>query len=412
MLASKPSRFEVLDKSPVLHGFQVLIQQVVGTVRRRNLLTPCWDQWLIGSAAAATRHPIALGNLGDGSDTNPSSTPTIHRVLCIRVSASAWEMETHARLMMDAKPGRRSVVRARRHWAGREAAGFAEDPEVRSLRVPIDDDRGRVPLGFAFFVWRPTAATRRSSPREMKKKKKSPADQLVGDEVQQPRMIRHAISSSRSTGLVLVPSPVSHSCSVVLRRAVRHPPKSTKFPRRKNGSLRSAPAPFAYYLQCPQQKKPTFSWVRFPTVYSCRRRATAVESPAGPPRRRASGDPALVSQVAEVIGDCKSGRAFVPAQQASCALPIGMLCAIRLSMNWSGAYRIVPCLESDGCRRCSAHDSRRAHRPLVGVLHGTAREFAAAVGGHRTTTRWMPPAGRPCKCSRARWVCSRVLTPG
>lgn len=98
--------------------------------------------------------------------------------------------------------------------------------------------------------------------------------------------------------------------------------------------------------------------------------------------------------------------------RTSCALPIGMLCAIRLSMSWSGAYRIVPCLESDGCRRCSAHDSRRAHRPLVGVLHGTAREFAAAVGGHRTTTRWMPPAGRPCKCSRARWVCSRVLTPG
>lgn len=174
---------------------------------------------------------------------------------------------------------------------------------------------GGSPSDSLFFVWRPTAATRRSSPREMKKKKKSPADQLVGDEVQQPRMIRHAISSSRSTGLVLVTSPVSHSCSVVLRRAVRHPPKSRKFPRRKNGSLRSAPAPFAYYLQCPQQKKTTFPWVRFPTVYSCRRRATAVESPAGPPRRRASGDPALVSQVAEVIGDCRSGRAFVPAQQ-------------------------------------------------------------------------------------------------
>lgn len=59
---------------------------------------------------------------------------------------------------MDAKPGRRSVVRARRHWAGREAAGFAEDPEVRSLRVPIDDDRGRVPLGFAFFCLAPNGS--------------------------------------------------------------------------------------------------------------------------------------------------------------------------------------------------------------------------------------------------------------
>lgn len=315
---------------------------------------------------------------------------------------------------MDAKPGRRSVVRARRHWAGREAAGFVEDPEVRSLRVPIDDDRGRAPSDSLFFVWRPTAATRRSSPREMKKKKKkSPADQLVGDEVQQPRMIRHAISSSRSTGLVLVPSPVSHSCSVVLRRAVRHPPKSRKFPRRKNGSLRSAPAPFAYYLQCPQQKKNDFflgqvSYCVFMQTPSDGRGVSLLarqdDVRPGIPRLSRRSLRSLVTAGLEGLSSQHS--------RTSCALPIGMLCAIRLSMSWSGAYRIVPCLESDGCHRCSAHDSRRAHRPLVGVLHGTAREFAAAVGGHRTTTRWMPPAGRPCKCSRARWVCSRVLTPG
>ncbi|KAK0749898.1 hypothetical protein B0T18DRAFT_117531 [Schizothecium vesticola] len=204
------------------------------------------------------------------------------------------DVRKHARLMMGAKPGRRSVVRAR-HWAGREAAlprGLQRTPSsdlyaYRSMMTGGGSARIR------FFVWRPTAS-RPSSPRETKKSRRPISFWEMKSKKTGPateRTIRHAILVSRSALLALVPSPVSQSfiaLPVVLRRAVRHPPKSSLGERMSPAELSRS---FAYYLQCPQRKT-DFPWA--PIHADAERQPWA----CWPPRRRASGDPALVSQVA------------------------------------------------------------------------------------------------------------------
>jgi len=176
---------------------------------------------------------------------------------CIRKCFEMPDARKHARLMMGAKPGRRSVIRAR-HWARREAAlprGLQRTPSPDLYAYRSMMTGGRVVGSDSLFVWRPTA-TRPSSPRETKK---SPADRLLGDEVQTPRPAHGQFDMSlwflTLLGWFLYPHPVRHLLPVVLRKAVRHPPKSSLAERMSPAELSRS---FAYYLQCPQLKNRLF----------------------------------------------------------------------------------------------------------------------------------------------------------
>lgn len=177
-----------------------------------------------------------------------------------------------------------------------------------------------------------------------------------------------------------MPSPVSHCLPVVLRRAVWHPPKSRKFPRRRNESPAERSRSLRLLPPVPTAKNRLF-FLGFQVSYSCRRRATAVSLLARQDDVR-PGIPRLSRRSLRSLATARLEGLSSRHSRTSCALPIGMPCAIRLSMSWRGC---------DGRNTDDTHQTR--HNAMY-----DSRATRASTARQGNLRPWVDIGPRPGGC--------------